>query len=104
MQNNHLETTTTIRKALLTINITLAILWMYQGLLPKIIHQVIEEQQFWQYSGISFLPVQTLITLSGMIEIIFGFLFLIFRQSKVLHYLNISGMFFFCTVVAIIYP
>ena len=34
-----------------------------------------------------------LIQIAGYIEIIFGVFFLIFRQSKLLHYLNIFGMF-----------
>lgn len=96
-----------INKALLTIHITLAVLWIYQGLVPKIIYKVIVEQQFWQFTGVQFLSIPRLIELSGVIEIVFGLFFLIFRQSNnihYLHYLNILGMLFFLLVVAVIYP
>jgi hypothetical protein len=94
----------TINRALLSIHITLAVLWIYQGLVPKVIFKVIEEQQFWQFTGIQFLSIPRLIELSGIGEIIFGVLFLIFRQSKMLHYLNIVAMLFFIVVVAVVYP
>ncbi|WP_445114902.1 DoxX-like family protein [Acinetobacter sp. WZC-1] len=93
-----------INRALFSIQITLAVLWIYQGLVPKVIYKVIEEQLFWQMTGIQFLPTARLIELSGIAEIIFGLLFLIFRHSKTLHYLNITGMLFFCAIVAILYP
>ena len=96
-----------INQALLTIHITLAVLWIYQGLIPKIIYKVIVEQQFWQFTGVQFLSIPRLIELSGVIEIVFGLSFLIFRQSNnihYLHYLNILGMLFFLLVVAVIYP
>ncbi len=93
-----------ISHALLSIQITLAVLWIYQGLVPKVIYKVIEEQQFWEFTGIQFLSIPSLIQLSGVGEIIFGILFLIFRQSKVLHYLNIMAMLFFIVVVAVVYP
>ena len=93
MQNNHLETTTTIRKALLTINITLAILWIYQGIIPKLLYRALDEQRLWQLNGVDEITMLILIQFAGYIEIIFGVFFLIFRQSKLLHYLNIFGMF-----------
>lgn len=93
-----------INRALLSIHITLAVLWIYQGLVPKVIFKGIEEQQFWQFTGIQFLSIPRLIELSGIGEIIFGVLFLIFRQSKILHYLNIVAMLFFIVVVAVVYP
>lgn len=93
-----------INRALISIQITLAMLWIYQGLVPKVIYKVIEEQLFWEFTGIQFLSIPSLIQLSGVGEIIFGILFLIFRQSKVLHYLNILAMLFFIVVVAVVYP
>ena len=74
-----------IRNALFTINITLAVLWIYQGLVPKLMYKVIEEQLFWQFTGIQFLPIQRLVELSGLLEIVFGTLFIILRQSKIIH-------------------
>lgn len=80
MQNNHLETTTTIRKALLTINITLAILWIYQGIIPKLLYRALDEQRLWQLNGIDEITMLILIQIAVYIEIIFGAFFLIFRQ------------------------
>lgn len=93
-----------VQRPLLTINVVLTILWIYQGLVPKIIYHTIEEQRFWQYLGIDELPMLFLIKVSGYIEIIFGLLFLIFRHSKILHVFNILGLIALTIVVAVIYP
>lgn len=94
----------TIDHALLTIHVTLAVLWIYQGIVPKIIYNALEEQRFWQYLGLDELSMLFLIKISGYIEIIFGLLFLIFRQSKILHVFNILGLIALTIVVAVIYP
>lgn len=99
-----MNTPKTVDHALLTIHVTLAVLWIYQGLVPKIIYKVIEEQLFWQFTGIQFIPLPRLIELSGLVEIVFGVSFLIWRQSKIVHYLNIIAMLFFLLVVTVIYP
>lgn len=93
-----------VQQPLLTINSILAILWIYQGLVPKIIYHTVEEQTFWQYLGIDELSMLFLIKISGYIEIIFGLLFLIFRHSKILHVFNILGLIALTIVVAVIYP
>lgn len=99
-----MNTPKTVDHALLTIHVTLAVLWIYQGLVPKIIYHTVEEQRFWQYLGIDELSMLFLIKISGYIEIIFGLLFLIFRQSKTLHVFNILGLIALTIVVAVIYP
>ena len=81
-----------IGNTLLIINITLAVLWIYQGLIPKLMYSALDEQRLWQLQGIGELKMLLLIEISGFLEIIFGVLFLIFRHSKILHYLNILGM------------
>ena len=93
-----------IQKALLTINISLAILWIYQGIVPKIIFKAAEERKFWEFLEIDQSSMMLFITLSGVVEIIYGCLFLVFRQSKPLHYLNIFGLAGLAVTVAIIYP
>lgn len=93
-----------LQQSLLTINSILAILWIYQGLVPKIIYHTVEEQTFWQYLGVDELSMLFLIKISGYIEIIFGLLFLIFRHSKILHVFNILGLIALTIVVAVIYP
>lgn len=99
-----MNTPKTVDHALLTIHVTLAVLWIYQGLVPKIIYHAVEEQRFWQYLGIDELSMLFLIKISGYIEIMFGLLFLIFRQSKILHVFNILGLIALTIVVAVIYP
>ena len=99
-----MNTPKTVDHALLTIHVTLAVLWIYQGLVPKIIYHTVEEQRFWQYLGIDELSMLFLIKISGYIEIMFGLLFLIFRQSKILHVFNILGLIALTIVVAVIYP
>ncbi|WP_010113344.1 DoxX-like family protein [Acinetobacter sp. P8-3-8] len=99
-----MNTPKTVDHALLTIHVTLAVLWIYQGLVPKIIYHTVEEQQFWQYLGIDELSMLFLIKISGYIEIMFGLLFLIFRRSKILHVFNILGLIALTIVVAVIYP
>lgn len=81
-----------ILNSLISINITLAILWIYQGLVPKLMFHAMDEQRLWELQGFDEIGMLFLIQISGYIEIIFGTLFLIFRHAKVLHYLNILGM------------
>ena len=81
----------------------IALLWIYQGLFPKLIFKVEDEQYIWQYMGLTSEYIFWIISLSGIAEIIFGFMFLLFTQ-RYLHWLNIIsliGLFFF---VLLIYP
>ena len=93
-----------LMRMLLTINIFLAILWIYQGLVPKIMYKVVEEQRFWSVFGFNENAIFSLIKMSGYVEIFFGLLFIAFRKSKILHYINISAMLIFFIVVMALYP
>ena len=93
-----------LMRIILSINIFLAILWIYQGLIPKIIYKVVEEQKFWTSFGFNETTVFSLIKMSGYVEIFFGLLFITFRKSKILHYINISTMLIFFIVVITLYP
>jgi hypothetical protein len=64
----------------------------------------LKNSSFGNLQGFNSCPFSELIELSGFGEIIFGGLFLIFRQSKLLHYFNIIAMLLFLLVVAIVYP
>lgn len=75
-----------------TINITLAVLWIYQGIVPKLIYHAADEQRLWQMNGFDEMIMLFMIEIAGYAEIIFGALFLIFKQSKILHILNILAM------------
>ena len=90
------------RNILLTIRITLAVLWIYQGLIPKVLYKAQDEQYIWQQQGFDELISLILMQFSGYIEIIFGMLFLVFKQSKILHFLNILGMLGLSLLIAII--
>jgi len=93
-----------IQQTLLTIHITLAVLWIYQGLVPKIIFKTTDEQRLWQYLFTDERLISILIEFAGYMEIAFGLLFLFFRQSQILHYFNIIAMIGLSLVVIIISP
>ena len=81
-----------IQQILLSINFTLAILWIYQGLIPKVLYKAPDELRIWQLQGIDEMTALAFMHFSGYIEIIFGLLFVIFRYNRILHILNILGM------------
>ena len=91
-----------LRNILWTIHITLAVLWVYQGLIPKVLYKAQDEQYIWQQQGFDELISLMLMQFSGYIEIIFGMLFLVFKQSKILHFLNILGVLGLSLLIAII--
>ena len=62
---------------LLGIHFCLAVLWVYQGLVPKLLYHAADEQYLWQAQGIDEIPMLFMIEISGYIEIAFGLLFLI---------------------------
>lgn len=73
------------------IHITLASLWCYQGLIPKLIFTSPDEIAVWQWMGLSHEAATLAGQGSGAIEIVFGLLFILF-PSKYLHYLSILGL------------
>ena len=91
-----------LRNILWTIHITLAVLWVYQGLIPKVLYKAQDEQYIWQQQGFDELISLILMQFSGYIEIIFGMLFLVFKQSKILLFLNILGVLGLSLLIAII--
>lgn len=78
-------------KALKLINFVLAFLWIYQGLVPKIIFINADEIFVWQSIGLSFEYAKLAGRASGLGEIIFGLLF-VFINQKYIHYLSILGL------------
>lgn len=80
------------RHILLGIHATLAILWIYQGLVPKILVQAPDELRIWTLQGIPADHAAVLMQMSGCAEIVFGLLFFIFRKSQLLHVLNLLAM------------
>lgn len=76
----------------LIVNLTLAAIWIYQGLVPKILFPDTGELAILQSSGL-FPGFESSVLLAvGVGEIVFGLLFLILGV-RILHYLNIFALF-----------
>ncbi|AOA58532.1 DoxX-like family protein [Acinetobacter larvae] len=73
------------------INYMLAALWVYQGLLPKLIFTNPVEIAVWQWLGLSVQQATWAGQASGVIEILFG-LAIIFIRHRFMHYLSIFGL------------
>ena len=85
------------------INLSLAFLWGYQGLIPKILFINPDEIAIWQTFGFSYAQAQLAGRGSGILECIFALLFL-FNSSKYLHYLSILSLVFLFALVAFLIP
>ena len=81
-----------LNKPLRLIQITLAVLWIYQGLVPKILFQSSAEIAIWQTIGLELHLAKIAVALSGMIEIMFGCTFVIWPRAILIHQLNILGL------------
>jgi len=89
--------------ALKFINIVLAFLWIYQGLVPKLLFINADEIFVWQTIGLSFENAKLAGRASGIAEIIFGLLFL-FSTHKYIHYLSILGLFGLLLLIGFLKP
>ena len=85
------------------INLSLACLWGYQGLVPKILFINPDEIAIWQTFGLSYAQAQLAGRGSGILECIFALLFLL-SSSKYLHYLSIFSLVFLFALVAFLIP
>ena len=85
------------------INLSLAFLWGYQGLIPKILFINPDEITIWQTFGLSYAQAQLAGWGSGILECIFALLFLL-SSSKYLHYLSIFSLVFLFALVAFLIP
>ena len=85
------------------INLSLAFLWGYQGLVPKILFINPDEIAIWQTFGLSYAHAQLAGWGSGILECIFALLFLL-SSSKYLHYLSIFSLVFLFALVAFLIP
>ncbi|OEY92620.1 DoxX-like family protein [Acinetobacter proteolyticus] len=99
MNHSHLP----LQKILKFSQLVIAILWIYQGLIPKLIFQVQDEHYVWQQLNIAAVYIPWMISCSGLAEIIFGSLFL-FLTHKYLHWFNIISLIGLFIVVLLIYP
>ncbi len=81
-----------LNQPLRLIQITLALLWVYQGLVPKLLFQSSAEIQIWQAMGFDLQFAKIAVITSGIMEILFGAAFLVWRKSVLMHQLNILGL------------
>lgn len=72
-------------------NITLGIVWIYQGLIPKILFTETGEIEILRQSGLFNGYEEIILTFIGLAEILFG-IALIFIHKKTIHYINILGL------------
>ena len=86
------------------IQMTLAFLWIYQGLLPKLVFPSTFDIQVWQFLGFNADLATVLVRLSGSAEILFGCAFLIWQRSRYVHYLSIIGLIGLLLLSAILAP
>lgn len=77
--------------SVLLVNLTLGIIWIYQGLIPKILFTDTGEIEILRQSGLFNGKEENILTIIGIAEIAFG-VALIFIQKKALQYLNILGL------------
>ncbi|MCA0969228.1 DoxX-like family protein [Halobacillus litoralis] len=75
-----------------------AFIWIYHGLVPKLIAMHPEEQALAQNP---FLDAQSVVLLAGLVEVAFGFVWLVYRKRKRLFKLQLVAIPFL-TVAAIV--
>ncbi|MCA9937425.1 MAG: DoxX-like family protein [Anaerolineales bacterium] len=68
----------------------LALLWLYQGLVPKLMFPQMGETALVGAMMPAFIAPETYVTIFGWLEILFGLLFLWPRLARPLHWLNIA--------------
>ncbi len=91
----------TTPSAALSIRFSLAFLWIYQGLFPKLLFINADEIAVWQWFGLSHTAAIWAGQAAGVGEILFGLCFLC-SQHRYLHYLNIAaliGLFLLTTLL-----
>ena len=85
------------------INLILSLLWIYQGLVPKLLFINSDEIFVWQWVGLSLENAKLAGHASGIAEIIFGLLFL-FSSHKYIHYLSILGLLGLLVLIGVLIP
>ncbi|WOE32424.1 MULTISPECIES: DoxX-like family protein [unclassified Acinetobacter] len=85
------------------INFVLGFLWIYQGLVPKILFTQPEEILIWQRIGFDPNTAQLACYFSGVSEIIFGILWLCLGY-KFFHFVNILALILLLILLSILQP
>jgi hypothetical protein len=87
-----------------SIQLSLVFLWLYQGLIPKILFQSAAEIAIWQNMGFELNLAKIMVGLSGLAEMIFGLLFLKWNHFIILHCINIVGLVVLLLLIIITDP
>jgi hypothetical protein len=87
-----------------SIQLSLVFLWLYQGLIPKILFQSAAEIAIWQNMGFELNLAKIMVGLSGLAEMIFGLLFLKWNHFIILHCINIVGLIVLLLLIIITDP
>ena len=87
-----------------SIQLSLVFLWLYQGLIPKILFQSTAEIAIWQNMGFELNLAKIMVGLSGLAEMIFGLLFLKWNHFIILHCINIVGLIVLLLLIIITDP
>ncbi|NUF13010.1 DoxX-like family protein [Acinetobacter oleivorans] len=85
------------------INLILALLWIYQGLVPKFLFLNSDEIFVWQWVGLSLEHAKLAGHASGIAEMVFGLCFL-FTAHKYIHYLSILGLLGLLVLIGVLIP
>lgn len=93
-----------LNRPLQFIQTALALMWIYQGLVPKLLLRSPSELQIWQFVGFDLANAQIGVMVSGALEILFGCVFLMWRKAILPHQLNILGLAILLLLVMIVDP
>jgi len=84
--------------------LTIAFVWFYHGLVPKLIHRNPDELKMLRDAGIASSELLTVLSLLGYMEICFGLIFVILWKSRWPLWFTITAMFLATLSVAITSP
>lgn len=73
-------------------NLTIALCWLYHGIVPKLLYMETGELAMMRASGLFSGMEAAAVYAVGIGEILFGLAFLFFGRSRLLHYLNLAGL------------
>jgi hypothetical protein len=73
-------------------NITIALTWIYHGIVPKLLYMETGELPMVKASGMFEGNEAAVVYAVGVAEIIFGMMFLFLGRLKIMHWLNIGSL------------
>lgn len=87
-KGNHPKQVIKAQITVLLIHITLSLVWIYQGLVPKLLFSDAGEIEILKQSGLFIGFEKSILTFIGLAEILFGLIFLYFH-NKTIHFINV---------------